>query len=110
MAKFQLNPGEILIGSGDDVNLFEAGTEQKAVSGEHIYYQSAGVFQNQHDARRIGYGSAVGRHQGIFGERCGDIYPGNNPQPEGRNLFLYGLSCKETAGLDGAVGRAEIVR
>ena len=32
MAKFQLNPGETLIGSGDDVNLFEAGTEQKAVS------------------------------------------------------------------------------
>ena len=58
----------------------------------------------------IGYGFIVGRHQGIFGEWCGDIHPGNNPQPAERNLFLYGLSGKETAGLAGAVGCAEIVR
>ena len=68
------------------------------------------MFQNQHDAWRIGYGSAVGRHQGIFGERCGDIYPGNNPQPDKRKLLLYGFPGKKAAGLADAVRRAEIVR
>lgn len=68
------------------------------------------MIQNQHDARRIGYGSAVGRHQGIFGEWCGDIYPGNNPQPDRRKLLLYGFSGKKAARLADAVRRAEIVR
>lgn len=68
------------------------------------------MFQNQHDARRIGYGFTVGRHQGIFGEWCGDIYPGNNPQPDRRKLLLYGFPGKKAAGLADAVRRAEIVR
>lgn len=68
------------------------------------------MFQNQHDARRIGYGFTVGRHQGIFGEWCGDIYPGNNPQPDRRKLLLYGFPGKKAAGLADAVRRAEIVK
>ena len=95
MAKFQLNPGETLIGSGMMSLYLKQGLNEKAVPGQHLYHRPAGVFQNQYDARRVGYGFAAGKHQGLFGERRGDIHPGNNPQPDGRNLFLYGLSGKE---------------
>ena len=93
----------------DDVPLSQTGLDEKTVPGQHLYHRPAGVFQNQYDARRVGYGFAAGKHQGLFGERRGDIHPGNDPQPDGGNLFLYGLSGKETARLADAVGRSEII-
>ena len=48
MAKFQLNSGETLIGSGMMSIYLKQGLSKKPFQGKHLYHKSAGVFQNQY--------------------------------------------------------------
>ena len=45
MAKFQLNPGETLIGSGMMSIYLKQGLSKKPFQGNILYHKSAGVFQ-----------------------------------------------------------------
>ena len=52
----------------------------------------------------------LGGHQGIFSEQRGSVFPGDNPWPDGGNLYLYRLSGKETARLAGTAGCSDIMK
>ena len=108
MAKFQLNPGETLIGSGMMSLYLKQGLTKKPFQGNIYITDQRACFKISMMPGALDMDLPLENIKG-FSVSGAAIFTQVTIHSRTRNLFLYGLSGKETAKLAGAVGRSEII-